>query len=113
VPSISIPGFDGVKVAGKTIVPGWGGTTLGGFSVAFPNIPKLATGGVFNAPTLAMVGEAGREIVAPESLLRSLLAEATPSVRVFIGETELRGLVRTEVRREDSRTAAGLLGGLA
>jgi hypothetical protein len=114
VPPVTIPGFEGVKVAGKTIVPGWGGTSIGGFTIGFPNIPKLATGGVFNAPTLAMVGEgAGREIVAPESLLRSILSEVTPSVRVYIGETELRGLVRTEVRQEDNRTAAALIGGLA
>jgi phage-related protein len=37
---------------------------------------------------------------------------APPQVRVYIGDTELRGIVRTEVRREDTGTAAVLLGGV-
>jgi hypothetical protein len=35
------------------------------------------------------------------------------TVNVYIGETELRGIVRTEVRAEDDATARVLLGGLA
>lgn len=40
---------------------------LGGGHVGFsiPNIPKLARGGVIDQPTLAMVGEAGKEAVVP------------------------------------------------
>jgi len=107
VPSIHIPS---VKILGKEI----GGGSIGGFSIGFPNIPMLAQGGVVSRPTLAMVGEGqGREIVAPEDLLRSILGETTPEVRVFIGETELRGIVRTEVIRQDTRTAQVLLAGLS
>ena len=107
IPKISIPS---VSIAGHKI----GGGDIGGQTVNFPNIPRLATGGVFNAPTLAMVGEgAGREIVTPEALLRSIVAQMTPQVRVYIGETELRDLVRVEAVSVDNQTAAALLGGVA
>jgi hypothetical protein len=48
----------GVKI--PDWVPGVGGK---GFSL--PNIPKLAQGGVVSSPTIAMVGEAGKEVVMP------------------------------------------------
>jgi hypothetical protein len=35
------------------------------FGINIPDIPKLATGGVIDSPTLAMVGEAGKEAVMP------------------------------------------------
>lgn len=40
-----------------------------------PTIPRLARGGVLTGPTLFLGGEAGREIVTPENLLRSILRE--------------------------------------
>ena len=40
-----------------------GGEKFGGFNI--PTIPKLAQGGIVKQPTLAMVGEAGREAVMP------------------------------------------------
>ena len=43
-------------------VPEYGGSTFG---VNIPKIPKLAYGGIVDKPTLAMVGEAGREAVMP------------------------------------------------
>jgi len=49
--------------------------TFGGQSINFPDLPHLAGGGVLTRPTLFVGGEAGREIVAPESLLRELLRE--------------------------------------
>jgi Flp pilus assembly pilin Flp len=113
IPSIKVPGWDAVKVLGKTVLPGFGGQTIGGGSWGFPNIPRLARGGVLETPTLFLGGERGREIVAPESLLRQIAAENTPEVHVFIGETELRGIVRTEVRTAGNRTAQTLLGGLS
>jgi hypothetical protein len=91
-----------------------GGQSFGGWSFPFPSIPKLATGGVFSSPTLAMVGEGrGREIVTPESLLRSIVATMTPAVHVYIGDTELRDLVRIEAVAVDNATAAAIMGGLA
>lgn len=43
-------------------VPGFGGKTWG---INIPTIPKLARGGIIDSPTLAMVGEAGKEAVMP------------------------------------------------
>jgi phage-related minor tail protein len=43
-------------------VPGIGGKSLG-FNI--PNIPELARGGIVDQPTLAMVGERGKEAVVP------------------------------------------------
>jgi len=106
IPTIHIPS---IKVAGHKI----GGGSFGGQSFGVPQIPTLAQGGVVSSPTLAMVGEAGREIVAPEPLLRQLLAENRPEVRVFIGDTELKGLVRAEVVTQQNRTAQTLIAGLA
>jgi hypothetical protein len=109
IPTIHLPEFD-------THIPGVGkvgGGTIGGQTWDFPKIPLLARGGVVDRPTLAMLGEGpGREIAAPESLLRQLLAEARPNVRVFIGERELRDMVRVEVVSEQNRTAQTLIAGL-
>ena len=78
-----------------------------GFSVTLWNIPLLAKGGIVTSPTLAMIGEKGPEAVVPLSS-----GGAPPiEVRVFIGETELRGLVRAEVVSQDNRTAQVLLAG--
>ena len=45
-------------------VPGIGGKGFGGFDV-FPDISPLAAGGLVTAPTLALVGESGPELVIP------------------------------------------------
>lgn len=52
-----------------------GGGTIGGQRFDFPDLPLLAKGGVLTSPTLFVGGEAGTEIVAPESLLRTIVAE--------------------------------------
>ena len=56
--------------------------SLGPFSHKFkpfgslPEIPKLASGGVVDAATLALIGEGRhREVVAPEPMLRALIRE--------------------------------------
>ena len=105
IPKVSIPS---VKILGKKI----GGGSLGGGHIGFPYIHPLATGGVVSQPTLAMVGEGqGREIVAPEALLRQIMGEHRPDVRVFIGDTELRGIVRTEYVNATNGLARSLLAG--
>jgi hypothetical protein len=42
------------------------GMTSGG------NIPKMATGGIVNSPTIAMIGEAGPEAVVPLNRMGSM-----------------------------------------
>ena len=67
----------GVKVLGHTVVPS--------FDWRPPfHIPTLASGGVFNKATLAVVGEAGREVVAPEALLRSIVGQGSQQVNVTL-----------------------------
>ncbi|ALS17745.1 hypothetical protein [Clostridium butyricum] len=46
-------------------VPGIGGESFGFDFSTIPSIPALAKGGIVDSPTLAMVGEAGKEAVMP------------------------------------------------
>jgi hypothetical protein len=65
IPSVSIPGLGTI-----------GGGSFGGQVIGFPDLPKLAAGGVLTSPTLFLGGEGGQtEIVAPEALLRAIVAE--------------------------------------
>jgi ABC-type multidrug transport system fused ATPase/permease subunit len=66
LPRITIPNIPGTKV---------GGGTYGGQTYHFPRPPLLAQGGVLERPTLFVGGEAGREIVTPERLLREIVGE--------------------------------------
>lgn len=52
--------WDGLKIAGKTIFDG-GSVVL----AKIPNIPQLAKGGIVDSPTLATIGEAGKEAIVP------------------------------------------------
>jgi hypothetical protein len=95
------------KIFGKTV----GGGSFGFGPVEFPDIPQLAAGGVVSSPTLALIGEQGSEIVAPERMLRDLIGDRHVEVHVYIGDTELRGLVRTEITEADTGLARTLLAG--
>lgn len=79
-------------------VPGWV-PGLGGKGFSMPNIPTLHRGGIVPGPP-------GSEVLikalAGERVLSREQASGNIEVRVFIGETELRGVVRTEIR-EDRR----------
>ena len=68
IPSFTLPSFDVGPVH-------LGGQHFGGSTIGFPDIPKLATGGILTSPTLFVGGEAGTEIVAPESMLRAIMRE--------------------------------------
>jgi hypothetical protein len=71
IPRIAIPKL---KIGPKT----FGGGSFGGGSVSFPDVPLLAAGGVVDRATLALIGEgSGREIVAPEDLLRQIVGEGS------------------------------------
>lgn len=58
----AIGGLNRISVDIPSWVPGFGGKTFG---VSIPRIPYLAKGGIIDSPTLAMVGEAGKEAVVP------------------------------------------------
>lgn len=77
----AISGLNKIKV--PDWVPSWLG---GGKGINIPQIPYLARGGIIDSPTLAMVGEAGKEAVVPlennkgglRELASLLLAEMGP-----------------------------------
>lgn len=58
----AISGLNKISVNIPSWVPGFGGKTFG---VSIPKIPYLAKGGIIDSPTIAMVGEAGKEAVMP------------------------------------------------
>ena len=58
----AIGALNGLKVDIPDWVPKYGGSTFG---LNIPKIPTLATGGVVDGATLAMIGEAGKEVVMP------------------------------------------------
>ena len=58
----AIGGINKLKVDIPDWVPKYGGSTFG---VNIPKIPTLAEGGVVDGATLAMIGEAGKEVVMP------------------------------------------------
>lgn len=53
-----------IRGLNKIKLPNWI-PGFGGMGVNIPTIPKLAKGGIVDAPTIAMVGEAGKEAVMP------------------------------------------------
>lgn len=60
----AIDGLNSIKVD----IPEWARTFFGGassFSLNIPNIPALAKGGLVTSPTMALIGEAGPEVVTP------------------------------------------------
>lgn len=78
----------------KFDIPSWVPGSLGGksFGINIPKIPLLAKGGVIDSPTLAMVGEAGREAVVPlenntgwKDEIGSMVANAVLSAMQFNG----------------------------
>ncbi|MBR3617427.1 MAG: hypothetical protein IKN46_01990 [Acholeplasmatales bacterium] len=58
----AIRGINKISVTIPDWVPKFGGKTIG-FNI--PTIPQLAKGGVVDQPTLAMIGERGKEAVMP------------------------------------------------
>lgn len=77
---VSIPGFMG----------------FGGVSFDVPDIPRLASGGIVNSPTLALIGEAGPEAVVPLSRGGSGIGGVT--VVINTGASDLDELIRKRVR---------------
>jgi hypothetical protein len=67
------------------------------------NVPKLAQGGITSGPTLAMIGESGREAVIPLNKMDSVLSGgAVTETRHIIKGSELH-LITTTYQRERGR----------
>jgi phage-related protein len=60
--NLVIEGLNSISIDIPDWVPKYGGQTFG---INIPTIPKLAKGGIIKQPTLAMVGERGKEAVMP------------------------------------------------
>jgi hypothetical protein len=88
----------------------------GAIHVGLPHIPMLASGGLINAPTLAVVGEAGPEAVIPMSdpsralavakstgllsMLGSKASSAATTVKVYLGTREITDILNTQIDKK-------------
>lgn len=102
---------------------------LGGFGVNIPTIPYLARGGVIESPTVAMIGEAGKEAVMPlenntgwMNVLAGKLANLMPyqgaqptqnvangDIIIQIGDREFGRFAINEINKEQERAGMTLL----
>jgi hypothetical protein len=97
--------------------------------ISLPHIPYLAQGGIVDSPTLAMIGERGREVVLPtdnparaqelleQSGLASMMAQgATGSTNVYVtavlGTGEILKVLDQRVELKVSRQADNLASGV-
>ena len=89
----------------------------GALHVGLPNIPYLASGGLITSPTLAVVGEAGKEAVIPMSdparaaqvaqqtgLLAMLGSRAghseVPAIKVYLGTREITDILDVRIDKK-------------
>jgi hypothetical protein len=68
----------------KIKIPDWV-PAVGGKGINIPKIPKLARGGIIDSPTIAMVGEAGKEAVMPLERNTSWINQLTDKLADKIG----------------------------
>lgn len=76
----------------------------GGKSLALPNIPQLANGGIVTSPTLALIGEAGPEAVIPLSRGRAGGGMGSVEIRIegnsfFGGDDEFVRKISDQIMR--------------
>ncbi len=95
--------WDGLTIAGKKIFDG-GSIQL----VKIPTIPALAKGGIVDAPTLAMIGEAGKEAVIPlenntgwMDMLAQKVAVAVAGAIAGLGNTNNANIGSIEIKLEE------------
>lgn len=87
------------------------------FEKAFPGTAApFAYGGLITKPTLALMGERASsrpEIVSPEALMRRIVREegggGMGDVHVYIGDTELKGLIRVEYDQQQRQSRRGAM----
>ena len=120
-----IDGMNSLSISFPDWVPGFGGKSFG---INIPKIPMLAKGGILDSPTLAMVGEAGKEAVVPLEnntqgldLLASKLLERMPiglsnssqttpqEVVVKIDSKTLIRILLPELQKENNRVGNPVL----
>jgi hypothetical protein len=116
----------GLRAGIDSVISGFnsGIDRVGGFlHIGLPHLPYLASGGLVNAPTLAMVGEAGPEAVIPMSdparaaavakktglldMLGSLAGNhgGATSIRVYLGTREITDILDVRIDKKMSDQA--------
>ncbi len=109
VPSITIPGVD----VGLFEIPE---TTIGGQEIhvpQIPTIPMLATGGIVDDATLAIIGESGPEAVIPLDQLDQFTSDGSGGdSQTIIVELDSRTLLRALAPKlvDEIRIKTGLVG---
>ena len=78
----AITGLNKISIDIPDWVPGIGGK---GFGVNIPKIPYLAKGGIIDSPTLAMVGERGKEAVMPLENNTGWIADLATKIATLLG----------------------------
>lgn len=71
--------------------------TVGGFTIGLPDLPMLASGGIVNDPTLAIIGEKGPEAVIP--------LDQMPA-----NQTTIEVTVLGDLKAEDEKSLADAIG---
>lgn len=104
-------GFDAIRSAWNSTVGGFGFSVpdwipvVGGNSF---NIPYLAEGGIVNRPTLAMIGEAGKEAVVPLDRADEFgFGGGVIENHIHIGDEVVR-VVRTQIKGHDRELRRGV-----
>lgn len=83
---ISVPSID-IPFVGK----------VGGFTIGLPDLPMLASGGIVNDPTLAIIGEKGPEAVVPLD-------------KMPVNQTTIEVTVLGDLKAEDEKSLADAIG---
>ncbi len=99
----AIGGINKIKLNIPDWVPEFGGRTIG-FNI--PKIPKLATGGIVDKPTLAMVGEAGKEAVMPLENNTGWIDQLAEKIGAKVGASNVNYTINNKFEKmETSRLA--------
>ena len=98
-------------------IPGWMGGGSFGFNIPLlPSIPALARGGIVDAPTLAMVGENGREAVLPLENNTGWMADLANIVAEAVtanAATNKQGETQVNLYLDGMKVAEGIVDDLA
>ena len=104
-----IRGLNRIRFEMPSWIPGIGCRSFG---INIPTIPKLAKGGIIDSPTLAMLGEAGREAVLPlenntgwidelANKIASIVGTGETTIIVKVGEDTLAEKVISNINRRN------------
>lgn len=106
--------------AAFSAIKNWWNNTVGGFGFNVPgwvpgaggkgfNIPRMASGGIVTGPTIAMIGEAGREAVIPLDR-GGLLGNVTINVYALTANAEVGRLVYNALVEYERNTGKSISG---